>query len=171
MASSDDDLLKVVITPTRFEQKISNTNSFVTVITEEEIKNSSASSLLEVLNTQTSLGIATTGGAGSVASYFLRGYAKKYLKVTVDGMNIADPTGTQSETYLQDIPLGNIKKIEILKSPQGSIHGGEAGGGVIAITTKEPKYNSKQFSQKFEVGSDNSIYSGTYISSGKKIIN
>ena len=68
VASSDEDLLNIVITPTRFEQKISNTNSFVTVITEEEIKNSSASSLLDVLNNQSSLGIATTGGAGSVAS-------------------------------------------------------------------------------------------------------
>ena len=168
IAFSNENDLKVVITPTRFEQSISKTNSFITVISEDDIKSSSASSLLEVLNTQTSLGIASTGGTGSVASYFLRGFAKKYLKVTIDGMNIADPTATQSETYLQDIPLGDIKKIEILKSPQGSIHGGEAGGGVIAITTKEPKYNSKQFSQKLQVGSYNSVYTGTYISAGKK---
>ena len=36
------------------------------------------------------------------------------LKVTVDGLDISDPTGTQSETYLQDISIGDIKKIEIL---------------------------------------------------------
>ncbi len=166
-AFSKDDLLNVVITPSRFEQSVSKTNSFVINITEEDIKKSSALNLVDLLNAYTSISIASTGGPGSNPSYFLRGFAKKYLKVTVDGLNIADPTGPQSETYLQDISLGDIKKIEILKSPQGSIHGGQAGGGVIAITTKEPNYNSKQFYQKFEVGSHNDVYSGTYVSIGK----
>ena len=130
--------LRIVITPSRIVQDISKTNSFISVITEEDIKNSSATNIIELLNANTSLGIASTGGVGSTPSYFLRGFAKKYLKVTVDGLDISDPTGTQSETYLQDISIGDIKKIEILKSAQGSIHGSQAAGGLIAITTKEP---------------------------------
>ena len=159
--------LRIVITPSRITQDISKTNSFISVITEEDIKNSSATNIIELLNTNTSLGIASTGGVGSTPSYFLRGFAKKYLKVTVDGLDISDPTGTQSETYLQDISIGDIKKIEILKSAQGSIHGSQAAGGLIAITTKDGMYNKKQFSQKIEYGSNNSIYSGTYYSTGK----
>ncbi len=159
--------LRIVITPSRIVQDISKTNSFISVITEEDIKNSSATNIIELLNSNTSLGIASTGGAGSTPSYFLRGFAKKYLKVTVDGLDISDPTGTQSETYLQDISLGDINRIEILKSAQGSIHGSQAAGGLIAITTKDGNYNKKQFSQKIEYGSSNSIYSGIYYSSGK----
>mgnify|MGYP001157411115 FL=1 len=159
--------LRIVITPSRIVQDISKTNSFISVITEEDIKNSSATNIIELLNANTSLGIASTGGVGSTPSYFLRGFAKKYLKVTVDGLDISDPTGTQSETYLQDISIGDIKKIEILKSAQGSIHGSQAAGGLIAITTKDGMYNKKQFSQKIEYGSNNSMYSGTYYSSGK----
>ena len=159
--------LRIVITPSRIIQDISKTNSFISVITEEDIKNSSATNIIELLNANTSLGIASTGGVGSTPSYFLRGFAKKYLKVTVDGLDISDPTGTQSETYLQDISIGDIKKIEILKSAQGSIHGSQAAGGLIAITTKDGMYNKKQFSQKIEYGSNNSIYSGTYYSTGK----
>ena len=159
--------LRIVITPSRIAQDISKTNSFISVITEEDIKNSSATNIIELLNANTSLGIASTGGVGSTPSYFLRGFAKKYLKVTVDGLDISDPTGTQSETYLQDVSIGDIKKIEILKSAQGSIHGSQAAGGLIAITTKDGMYNKKQFSQKIEYGSNNSIYSGTYYSTGK----
>ena len=159
--------LRIVITPSKIAQDISKTNSFISVITEEDIKNSSATNIIELLNANTSLGIASTGGVGSTPSYFLRGFAKKYLKVTVDGLDISDPTGTQSETYLQDISIGDIKKIEILKSAQGSIHGSQAAGGLIAITTNDGMYNKKQFSQKIEYGSNNSMYSGTYYSSGK----
>ena len=68
----------------------------------------------------------------------------------------------------QNISLDNIQKIEILKSPQGSVHGGQAAGGVIAITTDEGIFNGKKIRQKIKFGSNNSIYSGTYYSKGEK---
>ena len=164
----DDELINIVVTPSGYEQKIKNTNSFIKVITKKDIEKSSATNLVDLLKTESSIGIASTGGTGSIPSYFLRGFPKKYLKVTVDGMNIADHTATQAETYLQNISLDNIQKIEILKSPQGSVHGGQAAGGVIAITTDEGIFNGKKIRQKIKFGSNNSIYSGTYYSKGEK---
>ena len=116
---------------------------------------------------KSSIGVASTGGQGSKPSYFLRGFPKKYLKVIIDGMNISDPTAPQAETYLQNIALDDIKKIEILKSPQGSVHGGQAAGGVISITTDEGLFNGKKIRQKVKFGSNNSIYSGIYYSEGE----
>ena len=156
----DDELINIVVTPSGFEQKIKNTNSFIKVITKKDIEKSSATNLVDLLKTESSIGIASTGGPGSKPSYFLRGFPKKYLKVVVDGMNISDPTAPQAETYLQNIALDDIKKIEILKSPQGSVHGGQAAGGVIAITTDEGIFNGEKFRQKLKFGSNNSIYSG-----------
>ncbi len=164
----DDELINIVVTPSGFEQKIKNTNSFIKVISKKDIEKSSATNLVDLLKTESSIGIASTGGTGSIPSYFLRGFPKKYLKVIVDGMNIADHTATQAETYLQNISLDNIQKIEILKSPQGSVHGGQAAGGVIAITTDEGIFNGKKIRQKIKFGSNNSIYSGTYYSKGEK---
>ena len=164
----DDELINIVVTPSGFEQKIKNTNSFIKVISKKDIEKSSATNFVDLLKTESSIGIASTGGLGSIPSYFLRGFPKKYLKVTVDGMNIADHTATQAETYLQNISLDNIQKIEILKSPQGSVHGGQAAGGVIAITTDEGIFNGKKIRQKIKFGSNNSIYSGTYYSKGEK---
>ncbi len=164
----EDELINIVVTPSGFEQKIKNTNSFIKVITKKDIEKSSATNLVDLLKTESSIGIASTGGPGSKPSYFLRGFPKKYLKVVVDGMNISDPTAPQAETYLQNIALDDIKKIEILKSPQGSVHGGQAAGGVIAITTDEGIFNGEKFRQNLKFGSNNSIYSGTYYSRGQK---
>ena len=147
----DDELINIVVTPSGFEQKIKNTNSFIKVISKKDIEKSSATNLVDLLKTESSIGIASTGGTGSIPSYFLRGFPKKYLKVTVDGMNIADHTATQAETYLQNISLDNIQKIEILKSPQGSVHGGQAAGGVIAITTDEGIFNGKKLDKRLNL--------------------
>jgi len=166
--NSEDKIPRIVITPSKIVQDINKTNSFIDVITEADIRKSGASNVVDLLNENSSLGIASTGGIGSKPSYFLRGYAKKYLKVTVDGLDISDPTGTQSETYLQDISIGDIKKIEILKSAQGSIHGSQAAGGVISITTKDGLFNKTELTQKLEFGSNNSVYTGTYYSHGKE---
>ena len=165
---SDQDLINIVVTPSGFEQEIKKTNSFIKVINKRDIEKSSASNIIDLLKRESSIGIASSGGPGSIPSYFLRGFPKKYLKVIVDGMNIADPTAPQAETYLQNISLDDIQKIEILKSPQGSVHGGQAAGGVIAITTDEGIFNGKKFRNKLKFGSNNSIYSGTYYSKGQK---
>ena len=166
--TQDNKLINIVVTPLGFEQKIKNTNSFIKVISKKDIEKSSATNLVDLLKIESSIGIASTGGSGSKPSYFLRGFPKKYLKVVIDGMNISDPTAPQAETYLQNISLDDIKKIEILKSPQGSVHGGQAAGGVISITTDEGIFNGKKIRQKVKFGSNNSIYSGTYYSNGQK---
>ena len=164
--TQDDKLINIVVTPLGFEQNIKSTNSFIKVISKKEIEKSSATNLVDLLKTESSIGIASTGGLGSKPSYFLRGFPKKYLKVIIDGMNVSDPTAPQSETYLQNISLNNVKRIEILKSPQGSIHGGQAAGGVIYITTEDGIFNGKKMKQKLSFGSNNTFYSGTYYSTG-----
>ena len=46
---SKEELLNIVITPTRFVEKVKKTNSFVNVITAEQIKKSTANNLIELL--------------------------------------------------------------------------------------------------------------------------
>ena len=83
----DDELINIVVTPSGFEQKIKNTNSFIKVISKKDIEKSSATNLVDLLKTESSIGIASTGGTGSIPSYFLRGFPKKHLKVTVDAVS------------------------------------------------------------------------------------
>ena len=121
--------LRIVITPSRIVQDISKTNSFISVITEEDIKNSSATNIIELLNANTSLGIASTGGAGSIPSYFLRGFAKKYLKVTVQNVSCTKIMSKLARSYSDKHGLKDLVKEftgnEISKNLQSSDFGGE----------------------------------------------
>ena len=139
--SSDDNLLRILITPTRFESKINQTASNVIIIDRQDIENSNSNSLSEILDSQPGISSGNQGGVGQTSSYFIQGFEKKYISILIDGVSYADNTATQSETYLNSISLDEIERIEILKGPQGSIYGSSAAGGVISIITKA---NSKK---------------------------
>ena len=64
--------------------------------------------------------------------------------VYVDGRPIN--TGSSGYSKLDTIPLDNIQKIEVIKSPPASKYGVNTGRGVILITTKTGKSAKKPFS-------------------------
>ncbi|MDC0094068.1 TonB-dependent receptor [Alphaproteobacteria bacterium] len=134
--SSEDNLLRILITPTRFETKINQTASNVIILDRKDIERSSSNSLSEILDSQPGISSGNQGGVGQTSSYFIQGFEKKYISILIDGVSYADNTPTQSETYLNSISLDEIERIEILKGPQGSIYGSSAAGGVISIITK-----------------------------------
>ena len=134
--SSDDNLLRILITPSRFETKINQTASNIIVLDKKDIERSSSNSLSELLDSQPGISSGNQGGVGQTSSYFIQGFEKKYVSILIDGVGYADNTATQSETYLNSISLDEIERIEILKGPQGSIYGSSAAGGVISIITK-----------------------------------
>ena len=151
---SDEDLLRILITPTRFETKVNQTASNVIILDKKDIENSNSNSLSELLDSQPGISSGNQGGVGQTSSYFIQGFEKKYISILIDGVSYADNTAPQSETYLNTISLDEIERIEILKGPQGSMYGSSAAGGVISIITKN---NSKK-------GINTSLYSnfGSY---------
>jgi len=150
-SSSDQNLLRILITPNRFETKINQTASNIIVIDKKDIENSNTNSLSELLNAQVGITSNNQGGVGQTSSYFIQGFEKKYISILIDGVSFADNTATQSETYLNSISLEEIERIEILKGPQGAIYGSSAAGGVISIITKgnNKKGMNNSFSSRF----------------------
>ena len=134
--SSNENILRILITPNRFDIKVNQTASNVIIIDRKDIENSSSNSLSELLESQPGISSANQGGIGQTSSYFVQGFEKKYISILIDGISYADNTATQPETYLNSISLDEIERIEILKGPQGSIYGSSAAGGVISIITK-----------------------------------
>ena len=135
-SSSDNNLLRILITPNRFDTKVNQTASNVIILDRKDIENSSSSTLSEILDSQPGITSGNQGGIGQTSSYFVQGFEKKYISILIDGVSYADNTATQSETYLNTISLDEIERIEILKGPQGSIYGSSGAGGVISIITK-----------------------------------
>jgi len=145
-AVSEGPLEEMVVTATRYPKQLDSIPANVSVITAEEISNSVARNIPDLLRTE--VGLHVTDVTGNRASYTvdIRGFgetAALNTLVLVDGrrINSADLSGTDWTT----MPLERVDRIEIIRGARSSvIYGDNASGGVINILTRE--------GQEFEAG-------------------
>lgn len=130
-AGTPTTLGQVIVTATRTAQTQDATLAPVTVITRAEIELLQPSSLPDLLNDTPGMAIANSGGPGKATSMFLRGTNANQILVLVDGIRIG--SATAGLTPIQDIPVDQIQRIEIVRGPFSSLYGSEAIGGVIQI--------------------------------------
>ena len=125
----------VFVTATRTPVSKKNVIADITVISEEEIKLAGSSSLPELLQRQPGIEISNNGGQGKVSTLFLRGASSTHSVILLDGIRI--DSATAGLTAIENIPLSQIEKIEIVRGPASSLYGQDAIGGVIQIFTKK----------------------------------
>ncbi len=125
----------VIVTATRTPQSIANVLSDVRVIDQAAIDQAGPISLTELLQRQGGVEIAANGGPGQLSSVFIRGSNANHAVVLIDGVRVNSATaGTNA---LENIPLSQIERIEVLRGPASSLYGADAIGGVIQIFTKQ----------------------------------
>ena len=130
---------EIVVTGARMPQKQSDTLRAVSVITAQDIAESGQHTLAEVLQQFAGVEISTSGGFGQSSAVFMRGANSDHTLVLVDGMRIG--SATLGTTALENIPLNQIDRIEIVSGPVSGLYGSDAIGGVIQIFTKSGKYS------------------------------
>jgi vitamin B12 transporter len=133
-ANAVTNLPEVVVTATRTAQTVDDSLASVTVITRDQIDNSQALSVPEILRTVAGLDVSTNGGLGQSTSLFMRGTESDHILVLVDGVKIG--SATTSSVPFEYLPLSQIERIEIVRGPRSSLYGSEAIGGVIQIFTR-----------------------------------
>jgi outer membrane cobalamin receptor len=102
------------------------------VISRSDIEKSHARSVAEALQEQS--GIQVVGNSGTVS---IRGSSPEHVVILVDGQRVA-PASSGVST-LDGISLENVERIEIHKGGASALAGTDAIGGVIAITTRNPR--------------------------------
>ena len=133
------DAAAIVVTAARYREGISSVPSKVTVITEEEIRNSPARNIPDLLRGVAAIHVNDIAGNNRHFTVDLRGFgetAALNTLVLVNGrkVNQADLSGTDWTL----IPLERVRRIEILHGGAGSVlYGDNATGGVIHIITRE----------------------------------
>jgi iron complex outermembrane receptor protein len=136
----------VVVTGTRTEQEIKKIPANVSVIDREDIRNSTAKTVVDLLRGEQGIVVRDLLGNGKNASVDMRGFGESAAAnslVMIDGrrVNAIDLSGTD----WTQIPLDQVERVEIVRGTGTVLYGDNAVGGVINIITKLP---SEEFSMK-----------------------
>ncbi len=124
----------VFVTATRTPLSVESSVVPVQVVDREQIERSQAVSLLDLLRGRAGLDFANQGGTGKITSLFLRGTNSNQVLVLVDGVRVG--SATSGMAALQDLPVDQIERIEIVRGPRSSLYGSEAIGGVVQVFTR-----------------------------------
>jgi vitamin B12 transporter len=130
----------IIVTATRSAIPITDAIVPVSVITRQDIEQSLASDLAELLRFEAGLDIGRHGGPGQSTSIFLRGTESNHTLVLIDGVRI-NP-GTVGGAAIQNIAPEIIERVEIVKGARSALFGTDAIGGVINIITRR---NDREF--------------------------
>ena len=148
---------EIVVTATRFKDKALGRPVNLTVITQEELRQTPGKTLPEILADQA--GISTRdffGNNASSATVDIRGFgaaAGQNTLILLDGKRLTDID--LSGVLWSSIPLASIERIEILRGGASVLYGSGATAGVINIITKSPIQGSNTAQATLSAGSYN----------------
>jgi len=131
--------IPVVVTASRVEQRVTEAPASVTVITREQILNSGAISIADILRMAPGVDVMQNAGANWDVS--IRGFAhigSNKVLVLIDGRTAYNDFYASVNWYELPVVLEDIERIEIIRGPLSSLWGANALLGVINIITRSP---------------------------------
>lgn len=158
----------VIVTGGRTELGVTNRPATY-LFSQIDIEQSPARDLTELLAEVPGLSVDNSGGRGANANVRIRGSESDHVLILIDGVRSA--SASSGTTSLQNIPLSQIDRIEVVKGPKSGIYGADALGGVIQIFTKKGKnstggyvdlgygsHSTSSFATGFNDGNDTFYY-------------
>ena len=168
---SIDDLAQIEVTSaSKTAQAISDAPASIYVITHDDIVRSGALSVPEALRLAPNLYVARLGASSWVIT--ARGFSGNQadqafpdkLLVLIDGRSVYNPLFSGVYWDMQDVPLQNIERIEVISGPGATLWGANAVNGVINIITRS---SAQTQGASLEVGAGDFAQSTTAQIGGK----
>ncbi|MDU5889735.1 MAG: TonB-dependent receptor [Dialister sp.] len=151
---------EVVVTATRTMKEIQEVPSGISVITAKDMEKKNIHTVRDAIGQMPGLYINRKGDSSEIS---LRGFDTTDILVLVDGVQM---NSTYNSTVnLNDIPVDNIERVEVLRGAASSIYGGHAVGGVVNITTKEAKEEGTTATANLSYGSHDTWKKSIYLHS------
>ena len=148
-----EDLMQIEVTSVaRRSQVLSETSAAIYVLTADDIANSTAVTIPDLLRTVPGMEVAQLDANKWAVS--ARGFNSRLvgkLMVIVDGRTVYSPTYGAVFWESLDLFLENIERIEVIRGPGATIWGANAVNGVVSITTKSA-HDTKEFFASMLVG-------------------
>ncbi|NQY27367.1 MAG: TonB-dependent receptor [Piscirickettsiaceae bacterium] len=161
--SADDQLDAITVTANRMPSV--NVLAATTVITRADIERLQINNLPSLLSRQAGIDMTASGGLGKVSSISIRGTNSDHVLVLVDGVKWH--SATSGGASIQDFPVEQIERIEIVRGSRSGLYGSEAIGGVIQIFTRQGQQGFTPYS-KVSYGSHNSKQFAAGVSGGNE---
>jgi iron complex outermembrane receptor protein len=137
-------LEEVVVTATKQSETLQNTPVGLTLITSERIGALGIKDFNDYMQYVPSLQISSEGGTG-LGVPIIRGlYSGPEQTTSTVGVYVDDTPLTPSSAgfpgtlVMPDPDLADVRNIEVLKGPQGTLYGASSLGGLIRIVTAKP---------------------------------
>ncbi len=131
-------LMRLQITSvSRRSETLANAAASVFVITGDEIRRAGARNLAEALRLAPNLDVVQVSATSYTVSArgFINSAANKLL-VLIDGRSVYTPLFSGVFWDVQDVPLEDVERIEVISGPGGTLWGVNAVNGVINVITR-----------------------------------
>jgi iron complex outermembrane receptor protein len=139
--ASLEQLMDVEVTSvSKKEQRISRVAAAIHVISQEEIRRSGATNIPDLLRMVPGMDVAQIrANDWAISARGFNGVFANKLLVLVDGRTVYSPVYSGVFWFMQDVPLADIERVEVIRGPGATVWGANAVNGVINIITKSSK--------------------------------
>lgn len=157
-----------VISASRVKENIKKTAASITVIDDDTINKMGANTLLDVLRVVPGLGVSQSNiYTDKIAVRGIQTWFSEKVLILLDGHSLnSDLLNGGATSTFANLPLENIKRIEIIRGPASALYGENAFTALINIITKEAQdINGVQVSTKsgsFNTKTANLLWGQTY---------
>ena len=138
------DLFNITVTTTsKAEEKLSEAQGVISVMTQNEMKRFGARTLKDVLMRMPGTNMTTTY-ISDMSCVSIRGdqihAAANHILLLVNGRPVreAEEGGIKGEVY-ESFPVASIDRVEVIRGPGSVLYGSNAFSGIINVITKKPK--------------------------------
>jgi len=133
-------LEEITVTAEKRVENLQKTSIAMAVIQGEEIRNTGAVSIDDILKDIPNVSTSATGGMGSTIN--IRGLGQDMPIGVGDSSVSTNFDGSyQGRPEVGIFGYFDVARVEVLKGPQGTIYGRNATGGVVNIESVKPKIN------------------------------
>lgn len=129
------ELDSISVSASRITTDISESGKSVSVITSEDIRNSPATTVDELLGNLPGVNINSRSGFGVQADVGIRGSTYSQVLFMLDNVPLNDPLTGHFNANIP-VSMSEIGQIELIRGPASTSFGADAVGGVVHIKTK-----------------------------------